>query len=57
MDNNKVLKSKHRKELFNKLINNQEFKDLIIEKNENKTNLIIKYLQQEIVFQKEILLS
>lgn len=52
LDNNKVLKSKHRKELFNKLINNQEFKDLIIEKNENKTNLIIKYLQQEIDFSK-----
>ena len=49
-DNNKVLKSKQRKELFNKLINNQEFKDLIINKNENKTNLIIKYLQQEIDF-------
>ena len=53
LDNNKVLKSKQRKDLFNKLINNQEFKDLIIKKNENKINLIIKYLQQEIDFSKQ----
>lgn len=52
-DDNRVLRSRERKDLFNKLIKNQDFKDLIIDKNKTKIDLIIKYLEQEIDFSKQ----
>ncbi len=51
--NKKVLKSRQRKTLYTKLINDKEFKEFLIEKHSDRVNLIIKYLEQEIDFSKK----
>ena len=47
-----LIKGKKRKEIFENLINNKNFKNWLVEKYKNKYLLVQKYLQQEIDFSK-----
>ncbi len=50
--NNSIIKGRKRKFLLNKLLSDNEFKNLLINKYKNKKELILHYLQQEIDFSK-----
>ena len=50
--NNSIIKGRKRKILLNKLLSDNEFKNLLINKYKNKKELILHYLQQEIDFSK-----